>query len=44
MDNVDVVIENVSNFINEKFNNKEVDDFTLDMIKALANLISARAM
>lgn len=44
MDNVDVVIEKICNSIKEDFENNRESEFTLDMIKALAELLTARAI
>ena len=44
MKEIDEVIVNLCNDINTAINNNNVTEFTLDEIKALAELISARAM
>jgi hypothetical protein len=40
----DRLIYNICNSINKDFENDKVSDYTLEMINALAKLISARAM
>ncbi len=44
MENIDKVIENLCNYINSEVESKIVTDETIDMVKALAELISARAL
>ncbi|MGG5461464.1 hypothetical protein [Clostridium sp. B9] len=44
MDNVDIVIEKICNSIKEDFEEHKENEFTLEMIKALAELLTARAI
>lgn len=41
---IDMVVKNICSHINKDINEGAITDFTLDMINALAKLISARAM
>ncbi|WP_300382101.1 hypothetical protein [Clostridium sp.] len=44
VEELDRLTDNICNLVNKDFENDKVNDYTLEMINALAKLISARAM